>query len=114
MNPLIVAGAGLVLLLVLMIVVVLYSTWQSLDGLDDQGEEIGMYDERELIEAEQRYDRLRADVRAAREKIGDAPCKGAGLTAVALLEKVLDRHPPILNEHARQQARGMAKETTHG
>ncbi|MBB3231729.1 hypothetical protein [Halomonas stenophila] len=39
------------------------------------------------------YQRLRADVQAARDKIGDTPMPSAGSTAVALLEQVLQRHP---------------------
>ncbi|ACL72740.1 hypothetical protein Tgr7_1657 [Thioalkalivibrio sulfidiphilus HL-EbGr7] len=47
----------------------------------------------ELIDLEVRYQRLLADVRAARDKIGDTPMPSAGITAVALLEQVLKRHP---------------------
>jgi len=32
-------------------------------------------------------------VRAARDKIGDTPMRTAGITAVTLLEQVLNRHP---------------------
>lgn len=46
---------------------------------------------RELADLEARYQRLRADVQAARDKIGDTPLPG--FTAVTLLEKVLRRHP---------------------
>jgi len=47
----------------------------------------------ELIDLEVRYQRLLADVRAARDKIGDTPMRTAGITAVTLLEQVLNRHP---------------------
>lgn len=53
---------------------------------------------REVANLEARYQRLRADVQAVREKIGDTPMPSAGMTAVTLLEKVLKRHPANPNE----------------
>ncbi|MCE9664489.1 hypothetical protein LY622_13705 [Halomonas sp. M5N1S17] len=39
------------------------------------------------------YERLRADLKAVRDTIGDTPMPSAGITAVDLLDKVLKRHP---------------------
>ncbi|MGM0913731.1 MAG: hypothetical protein ACQEXC_00600 [Pseudomonadota bacterium] len=51
------------------------------------------HQQRQGADLEARYQRLRADVKAARDQIGDTPIPSAGVTAVALLEQVLQRHP---------------------